>query len=90
MINDTYINANQQPAQGAVQTYGEEFDFYYRVNSSWRARGESLKGDGTAQVGKDHIFNELLSDKPEPENEGAHAKITYGRIWYLTAAGIRQ
>ena len=64
MINNTYINANQQPATGPVQSYGEEFDFTYRNNSSWRARGESLKGEGTAKLGSLHVFNELLAKKP--------------------------
>ena len=88
MLNDTYVNANQQPASGAVQTYGEEFDITYGTNTSWRARGESLKGDGTALLSKDHIFLEILLDKPELEGEGAYAKISYGRIWYLVSAGI--
>ena len=83
MINETYINANQQPAQGPLQTYGDEFDIFYRNNTSWRARGESLKGGGTAQVKSNHIFLDLLLDKPEleGEGEGAYAKISYARIW---------
>ena len=34
MINNTYINANQQPATGPVQSsYGEEFDITYGLDT---------------------------------------------------------
>ena len=68
--NETYMTGTGQPAQGAVETYGEKYDIVYKSANNWRARRQSLAKDGTVQVGTNHWLVNACKDGISPEEGG--------------------
>ena len=84
--NETYMTGTGQPAQGAVETYGEKYDIVYKSANNWRARKQSLAKDGTVQLGTNHWLVNACKDGISPE-EGGHHDTTYSFLQFLTIAG---
>ena len=57
MADPTVQPGQAQPAQGVVDTYGDRYDIFYTANASWRARRDSLLGEGIVLLNATHLFN---------------------------------
>ena len=63
MSNDQTIQiGTEQPAQGGITSYGDKFDMTYTDTANWRARRDSLKGEGTVHIQDNHIFVHALRE----------------------------
>ena len=86
--HDATVLAGQgQPAQGAIDTYGEKYDVIYKSANNWKARRQSLASNGTVQVGANHWLVGACTEGISPE-EGGHHDVSYSLLMFLTIAGI--
>ena len=85
--DETVLSGQGQPAQGAVETHGEKYDVSYKSAGNWKARRQSLSGNGTVQIGANHWLVDACTDGIAPE-EGGHHDLTYSLLKFLTIAGL--
>ena len=76
-----------QPAQGAVDTFGERYDILYMTDTSWRARRDSLLGEGTVLSGATHYFSVTLNEGTIVNQAGQH-QFTHTRCVFVFIAGM--